>query len=354
MRVGLVDVDSKIANLALMELSAYHKAKGDSVSLYTHRLPNGTFRRTVPLDQIRDFDRVYQSCIFTWNADESRRVEKWWRTPDLRVGGTGYDHGKAAGDRARLDWGGLEPMPDYSIYGVDYATGFCNRGCNRKCEFCDVWRKEGTIKTANYRHPSVWVPDGFKKAMLLDNDPALYPFEQQAEIYRWFKEAGVRCSITQGFDIRCVAQDERLAPLVHELRPWNLKFTTRRLYIAWDYMANEAPVRRGIERLLAAGFKGSEICAYTIVGGPVGTSFFTTMAQNLYRHRVLWEEYGVLPYAMPFNNRKDDPVLRHFCRWTNRVVFKACSWEDYLATHGIESNGEGEEYGLPDPDMAGG
>ncbi len=32
-RILLVDVDSKIANLALMKLSAYHKARGDEVHL---------------------------------------------------------------------------------------------------------------------------------------------------------------------------------------------------------------------------------------------------------------------------------------------------------------------------------
>lgn len=340
MRVLLVDVDSKIANLALMQLSAFHKAKGDSVDLYVHRLPNGTFRRTVPLGQDRDYDRVYQSCLFTWNAEESRRVERWWRTAQLLTGGTGYDHGKAMADRSAISTGGIDYMPDYSLYGIDYALGFCNRGCNRKCEFCDVWKKEGTIKPARYRHPSTWVPDGFTRAMLLDNDPALYPYEQQEEIYRWFAQAGVRCSISQGIDIRCVAEDERLAPLLRELNPWSIKFNEHRVYIAWDYLGIEAAVRKGVQRLKDAGFRGRDICAYTIVGGPPGSSFYTTMEQNLYRHRVLFEEYGVYPYAMPFNNGKDDPMIRHFVRWTNRMVFKSHSFEEYLRTKHIDADAD--------------
>lgn len=31
MRISLIDVDSKIPNLALMKISAYHKQKGDTV-----------------------------------------------------------------------------------------------------------------------------------------------------------------------------------------------------------------------------------------------------------------------------------------------------------------------------------
>ena len=33
MRVGLIDFDGKIPNLALMKLSTYHKAMGDTVVL---------------------------------------------------------------------------------------------------------------------------------------------------------------------------------------------------------------------------------------------------------------------------------------------------------------------------------
>jgi len=32
-RIGLVDIDSKIPNLALMKLSVWHKSQGDSVAM---------------------------------------------------------------------------------------------------------------------------------------------------------------------------------------------------------------------------------------------------------------------------------------------------------------------------------
>ena len=38
MKVCLIDVDSKIPNVALMKLSTYHKAKGDTVKLTDDQL----------------------------------------------------------------------------------------------------------------------------------------------------------------------------------------------------------------------------------------------------------------------------------------------------------------------------
>lgn len=50
MKIGLIDVDGhNFPNLALMKISAYHKAKGDQVEW------------CVPL---KHYDRVYQSKVF--------------------------------------------------------------------------------------------------------------------------------------------------------------------------------------------------------------------------------------------------------------------------------------------------
>ena len=55
-RIGLIDVDShNFPNIALMKLSAYHKAKGDIVEWY-----NALGGR---------YDVVYVSKIFSFSAD---------------------------------------------------------------------------------------------------------------------------------------------------------------------------------------------------------------------------------------------------------------------------------------------
>lgn len=308
MRVLLVDVDSRIPNLALMKLSAYHKTAGDEIFL--------TRVGRAPLDWGGHADRAYVSTMFSWNRDRAAILGRNCGAPDVRYGGVGWSF-------VRLDPEVEATLPDYSLYGVDTAVGFCNRGCLRRCGFCSVPQLEGAIRPERYSPPWEWVPDSFTKALLLDNEMADYPYEQQGEIYGWFRDTGRRWCQTQGYDLRIVARDDRLAPLMADYKPWDLAFAGRRVYCAWDYIGNEPPVRKGIERLLAAGFRPREITCYTIVG------FNTTHEQDLHRFDVLWGEYGVHPFVMPFNNRKDDPWIRAFARFVNRRVFKVCSWEDY-------------------------
>ena len=59
MKVGIIDVDghSGFPNLALMKLSAWHKAHGDSVEWYK------------PLFTTEPLDRVYMSNVFTFTPD---------------------------------------------------------------------------------------------------------------------------------------------------------------------------------------------------------------------------------------------------------------------------------------------
>jgi len=55
MKVLLVDVDSRIPNLALMKISAWHKSQGDETGF-----------------AIENPDMVYISCVFKKNADQAR------------------------------------------------------------------------------------------------------------------------------------------------------------------------------------------------------------------------------------------------------------------------------------------
>ena len=51
MKIGLYDVDSKIPNLALMKLSAWHKQQGDKTELFFPLMSNS-------------YDKVYASQVF--------------------------------------------------------------------------------------------------------------------------------------------------------------------------------------------------------------------------------------------------------------------------------------------------
>ena len=126
MKIGLVDVDghSGFPNLALMRLSAWHKAQGDDVEWW-----NG----------FAHYNRVYLSKVFTFTPDFDTVID----ADEIITGGTGYK-----------DYTSLPPEveaapPDYSIYPhYQRAIGFLTRGCIRNCPWCIVPRKEGYIHPA--------------------------------------------------------------------------------------------------------------------------------------------------------------------------------------------------------------
>lgn len=299
----LIDFDSKIPNLALMKVSGYLKDKGHSVWL---NFPRG------------DYDEVWLSCIFTWNRDDAKSAIAFQQSLGKAVhyGGTGFDWGQTM-NRLELPPEIENRMPDYDLYPEDdRAVGFAQRGCDRKCQFCDVWKKEGKIQRGYV--PIDLIAQGRKKLLLLDNDIALSP--DREKIINECRQLGIKVSITQGIDIREV--DKGFAAFLAEDKPWDNDFARRRIYIAWDYLGIENFVKEGIERLLVAGFRANEIYCYMICG------FNTTHDQDLYRFYKL-KEWGAEPYVMPFNNRKDDAWLNHFARYVNRGYSRFIAVEDY-------------------------
>ena len=74
MRVGLIDVDggNRFPNIALMKISAWHKAQGDEVSWYN------TFDRW--------YDKVYMSKVFSFTPDYDYVIN----ATEIVKGGSGY------------------------------------------------------------------------------------------------------------------------------------------------------------------------------------------------------------------------------------------------------------------------
>lgn len=142
MNIGILAVDSNFPNLALMKISAYHKARGDQVEWYN------------PLCK---YDKVYAAKVFTFTPDYNYYIN----ANQIEKGGTGYDIEKVLPIEVdRL-------QPDYSIYNIDsnLSYGFLTRGCPNRCKWCVVPKKEGKIS------PYMDIEEitaGRKKAILMD------------------------------------------------------------------------------------------------------------------------------------------------------------------------------------------
>ena len=279
MKILLIDFDSKIPNLALLKLSAFHKSRGDSVFLN-----NGC----------GDPDKVYVSCIYSQNGPQVRGLTTMY--PNVEIGGSGISLTKALPDEIE------HTCPDYELYDMNYSMGFTSRGCVRRCPFCIVHRKEK------------WDPDHAEldeflrhdKLVLLDNNLTASP--RFKEIVSDLTNRGIRTNFNQGMDIRLITEEK--AGLLADANAYDFDFKTRMLYFAWDSLDYEQDVKRGIDLLLDAGIRGSQLSFYILM------AFDTTVEEDEYRALKL-HNWKVVPYAQLYNNG-GSPEVRRFARKVNR------------------------------------
>lgn len=299
MKVGLIDVDSKIPNLALMKISTYHKNNGDIVEFYN------------PMFQ--DWDLIYMSKVFNFTPDYQYPLN----ANKILRGGTGYDlKTKLPNEIENLS-------PDYNLYpNNEYAIGFTTRGCIRNCEFCVVPEKEGYIKSVADIY-DFW--EGQENLMLLDNNLAAENDHFERILKQMIKEKA-RVSFSQGLDIRLI--DQWKAKLLSEVKlpqksnkPKDISY---KIHFAFDDVKHEKAVRKGIEILLNAGIPKYRLMFYVLIG------FNSTKEEDLYRVELL-RSLKVDPFVMPYN--KSDTYQRNFTRWVNhKAIWRTVKWEDYRKT----------------------
>lgn len=233
MKVLLMDLDvieqrRPFPNLALMKLSAYHKAKGDEVLL------------NFPLDRP---DITYASCVFTWNAKGRNKIP-----PGAIIGGSGIDL------KAELPPKVEHIMPDYSLYPrVNFSLGFTSRGCPRKCPWCVVPEKEGDI-VPWARIYEFW-DRRHQRIKLLDNNLLAAP--NWRLIMEDLLAEGLEVDFNQGLDIRLL--DEEKAEYLRRLKMREVRF-------AFDSIGYEKAVRQGVKLLTSCGIRSRKLSFYALIG----------------------------------------------------------------------------------------
>lgn len=324
--IGLIDVDGKLPNLALMKISSYYKSLGEQIEF-------------VDMDNYKKYEKVYASCLFTWNKEKLFRLEQIFEDR-IQFSGTGYDFQEKDGELIEVRHTELPKEvekcgPDYDLYTldmiykktcggigskehklkkaqqiVDMGIGFTSRGCVRNCEFCIVPKKEGKFKEVADIKDAINPRSNI--ITLYDNNITADPncIDKLHEI----RDRGLIVDLSQGIDVRLLTEEK--AKALSEIKH------LRSVHYAWDLMKYEEQVLRGI-KLLSKYIKPYKHMCYMLVG------YNTTPEEDVYRYRKL-SELGIRPYVMAYNkNQKGDLRIKHFARWVNSHICKACSFDVY-------------------------
>lgn len=316
MKIGLIDVDSHhFPNLPLMKLSAYHKAKGDSVEWY-EPLFSG------------HLDRVYMSKIFSFTPDYQYFID----ADEIIKGGSGYCIDVIKGCEVYnkekdidLDDEIEHKYPDYSIYYdkipevKNTAYGFLTRGCPRGCHFCHVATKEGrhSYKVADLSE--FW--DGQKNIILLD--PNITAAKECIDLFKQLIASKAWVNFSQGLDIRLMTQEK--AELLKQMK-------LKRLHFAWDrYQDKEIILPKLKEFKEITQLDKRKLIVYTLV------NYDTTLEQDIERIETL-KDMGFWAYVMIYNKESlpRGHIIRKLQRYVNnRFVFEKCkSFEEYTRKGG--------------------
>ena len=293
MNISLVDVDGhNFPNLALMKLSAWHKAQGASVDWYSP-----LFSRP---------DKIYASKVFTFTPDYTAYAPGH---PEPVRGGTGYD------ETVKLPESVEHMIPDYSLYpNWQPAVGFLTRGCIRNCPWCIVPKKEGVLREVDDIER---VAAGRKEVVLLDNNFLAADKEFVREQLEKAARLKIRIDFNQGLDSRLVTPEN--AKLLAACR-W-----IRFIRFSCDTVAMIEPIRRAVSLIRENGCK-REIFCYMLVQDIVDAEI---------RLRAL-VDLDVIPFAQPFRDFMGDSTptaeQRKFASFVNVKGGKLCrkmSFKEY-------------------------
>lgn len=301
MNIGLLAVDSEYPNLALMKISSWHKAQGNTVEWYN------------PFDQ---YDILYMSKIFSFTPDYQQWITN---AKHIEKGGTGYDL------HITLPRYMEYVKPDYSIYpSIDNKTayGFLTRGCPNKCKWCVVPRKEGPVKP--YMDVDDIATDGRTNLILMDNNilACEYGLQQIQKII----DKGYRVDFNQALDARLITEDT--AQLLARVRWLN------QIRFGCDTPRQVEECEHAMQMIDGYRQKPASYLMYTMIGNDF---------EEAYSRINHWRTYKrVRVVAQPFRDIDNPKQIipqwqKDLARWAmRREYYATCEFKDFEPRKGFK------------------
>lgn len=302
MKIALVDVDGhNFSNFALMRISAWHKAQGDSVEWYDPLLSSP--------------DKIYASKVFTFTPDYTEYAPC---DPEPIRGGTGYRmNGTLPDEIDRM-------LPDYSIYPqFDFGVGFLSRGCIRNCPWCVVPKKEGELQ--QYDDIERISQNGLKKRIvLMDNNFLANDFEFVREQLEKAQKLNLKLDFNQGLDARLVTPEN--AELLAKTKWCTASGNNKYIRFSCDTSGMIPHLERAVEILRKTGYSG-EFFVY-VLAQELDESFERI-------NKICAIDKRITPFCQPYRNLEGDGQilnqnLKKLARWCNKAwIRKSCKFEDF-------------------------
>uniref|UniRef100_A0A6M3KCA9 Putative radical SAM superfamily protein n=1 Tax=viral metagenome TaxID=1070528 RepID=A0A6M3KCA9_9ZZZZ len=237
----------------------------------------------------KDVGEVHISTIFSWDIEKALRLKRNYELyyPKVLVGGPAF-----AG-------GNYDPQFTPGMY-VKKGITITTRGCNFKCPFCLVDKKEGKFQEINIEPGNI----------IQDNNILLASKEHLRKVFDMLKtQKGIR--FVGGLDKRLLTDWH-----IEELRSLHIK----ELWLAFDSWDNKKEFVRVIEKLKMAGFNRNKIRCYVLAG------FNEPIQAGEERLRFVYN-CGALPFVQKYRDENDNQISKEdksfIRRWSRPAIMKS-------------------------------
>ena len=335
MRIAIIDADligrkkHRFPNLVCMKLSAYHKDKGDEVTLL------------LSYEKVAGFDKIYISKVFT----DTIVPEEVLSLPNVCYGGTGFFYDKAPKLPDEIE----HHMPDYHLYDLwvadqlknggkkkdyvyytDFSIGFMTRGCFRKCTFCV---NQNYDRVQVHSPLAEFVDKDRKKICLLDDN--FLGCSSWKEMLLELQATGKPFQFKQGLDERLLTE-EKCSLL------FDSKYEGDYIF-AFDNVSDAKLIEKKIK--LARKYTDVVMKFYCFTGfdrdDKWDEAFWKQDIFDLFARIEILMRNRCLPYVMRFNRYVESPyrgIYISVARWCNQPsFFKKKSLREFAILNGEKS-----------------